>query len=463
MLVDDLRPLLGCYGRSAAKTPNLDRLAASGVTFERQIAQQPICMASRASLMTGRCPDRDRIYSCEPLCDLVPDALTLNRHAAAHGYATPAAGKVYHFSRDNTDQFGAGYAEPAHRAIGRGYVNPEARDAIEANSEHRQSQGYPPETLITGRGNCTEVGECDERDYADGAMSVWAVDQVRHHAGTNDPFMLTLGWRKPHLPFAAPKPYWDLYSPDDFEFPEPDRIPRAAAKLSRYTFNELRNYLDVPDGEAPIDDALARRLIHGYHAAVSFVDAQIGRVLDALDETGLAENTVVVLAVDHGFQLREHGLWCKHTCFRESYHVPCIVRAPGVTPAGGRVRGLSENLDLFPTICDLAGLPIPGDLDGQSRVGWLRDPYSGGSPAVFTLWPVRHRQDPDAAIIGYTVLTDAFRYTEWTRRARGEVLEAELFDLAADPAETVNVVAEPSYQTARDELSGRLAGRYPRD
>lgn len=454
MAVDDLRPQLGCYGHSQMHTPNLDRLSSSSVTFERHICQQPICMASRASFMTGQIPERHRIYTCRPLTELCPDVLTLNGHFAANGYQLLGANKIYHWHEDNVAQFQDGYTYAQGQVFGRGYTNSESHDLIAQNDKDRLAKGSDS---ADGRGPCTEAGRGEDSDYPDGAAAAWAVEQLQHLAqaqadgSTTSPFFMGVGWYKPHLPFAVPKRYWDMYKPEDIEYAQADQLPEGVPEYSRYGFGELRNYADVPD-DGPLSDELKTRLIHAYYACVSFLDAQVGKVLDMLEQTGLAENTIVVFVADHGYQLGEHGLWCKHTCFWPSYHVPLMIRVPGMTKGGSRVSGLSESIDLFPTLCELANLQIPQGLDGDSMAPWLKEPATGGKSVAYTQWPI----GPERIFTGYTVVTDSHRYTQWIHRETGEVLAAELYDHKRDPHETVNCSTDPSYQSVREDLATLL-------
>jgi len=217
-------------------------------------------------------------------------------------------------------------------------------------------------------------------------------------------------------------------------------MPRYTAN---YNFAELRNYVDVPY-EGPIPEKLDQKLMRGYRACVSFMDAQVGKVLDALEQNGQAENTVVVFMVDHGFSLKEHNLYCKHNPFTVSNHVPLLIRAPGVTASGGRIKGLSENIDVFPTLCTLCGIDSPSGIDGVNQIDWLRNPELGGKEAAFSVWAAEHRENEQKALVGYTVVTDRHRYTEWTHLASGEIHGRELFDLVDDPGETRNLAADPS-------------------
>lgn len=457
MACDDLRPLMNCYGHSQMHTPNFDRLAAQSVLFERNICQQPICMASRASFMTGRRPDRDNIYSCQPLHELNPEATTINRHFAKAGYDVYGTGKIYHYAEDNKKQFEPRYYSTDGKAFGRGYVNPESQALIDQNSAERMAMGLGPEKPKSGRGPCTEIGRGEDSDYPDGAAADWAIQRLDAHKDSDPPLFLSVGWKKPHLPFVAPEKYWDLYDRSEIELPASSPVSDAVPEYSHYFFQELRNYVDVPFGKAPLDEELSRRLMHGYYACVSFLDAQVGRVLDALDRNGLTEDTIIVFMADHGFQLLEHQMWCKHTCFWPSYHVPMIISAPGVTLPGGRIRGLSENIDLFPTLCDLAGVAKPEQIDGTSMVDWLGEPARGGKGAAFTQWPSSDRNDPEAVIMGYTVLNDAGRYTEWTHRHSGKVLARELYDHRVDKDENNNVADASEMQDIQVNMSKLLA------
>jgi iduronate 2-sulfatase len=250
---------------------------------------------------------------------------------------------------------------------------------------------------------------------------------------------------KPHLPFCAPKKYWGLYDRASFIVPALRTPPEGAPKYAPTGWGELRQYSDIPE-TGPLTDEQARAMIHGYHAAVSYVDAQIGKVLDELDRLGLGTNTIIVLWGDHGWHLGDHGMWSKHTNYEQATHIPLLISAPGVTKAGTRTKAMVETVDLYPTLCQLAGLPtprLPQTLDGQSLVPVLERPDLAGKEAIFHVFP-RHRQ-PDGEILGRGVRTERYRLVEWKKPdAAPDTADLELYDYQSDPLETKNLAeAQP--------------------
>ena len=269
-----------------------------------------------------------------------------------------------------------------------------------------------------------------------------SIDDLRRLAGGDEPFFLAVGFFKPHLPFVAPKKYWDLYDPDRIRLPETYHVPEGAPAQAIHNWGELRSYADIP-AEGPLTDDAARNLIRGYYACVSYTDAQIGRLLDELDRLGLADDTIVVLWGDHGWNLGEHTLWCKHCCFETSMRAPLIVRAPGIE--GGRsVAALTEFIDLYPSLCELAGLPLPDHLEGRSFAPLLSNPHA----------------PPEASAIGRyangdTIRTDRYRYTEYSDND-GHVTARMLYDHRLDPAEDHNIADAPDSATTVRDLSRLL-------
>ncbi|MCC6144823.1 MAG: sulfatase [Candidatus Hydrogenedentes bacterium] len=441
--VDDLRPELGCYGNTLVHSPNIDGLAASGTVFERAYCQQAICMSSRASLLSGYRPDVGEIYKNEALYKHIPDALTLNRHFLAHGYETMSIGKVYHHGSDDKIGWSQGAHDPKGAWAGRGYFTEEAKAVVQAYEEKY------PEAPRGGMGPAFEAAEVPDNAYIDGLIADLAVESLGRLK--DKPFFLASGFRKPHLPFTAPKKYWDLYDPAAFKLADNPFAPKGAPKESLTNWSELRGYHGMPArGDMP--DDLARQLIHGYYACVSYVDAQIGRVLDALDRLGLRENTVVVLWGDHGWKLGEHGMWCKHTNFELDTHAPLIFRAPGIA-TGQRTAALTEFVDIYPTLCDLCGLEKPAHLQGSSALPVLQDPGRPWKRAAFS-------QYPWGRTMGYSMRTDTHRYTEWKEMRTREVVARELYDHRTDLAENENVVDAPENADLVKELAGMLAAGY---
>ena len=257
------------------------------------------------------------------------------------------------------------------------------------------------------------------------------------------PLFLAIGFLKPHLPFCAPKKYWALYQRDSFQVPALKSPPQGAPSYAPSNWGELRQYSDIP-ATGPLTDVQSRSMIHGYYAAVSYMDAQLGRVLDELDLLGLASNTIVVLWGDHGWHLGDHGMWCKHTNYEQATHIPFMIFAPGVTKPGTRTEALAETIDLYPTLADLAGLPAPRvsqPLEGKSLAAVLKDPAQAGKEAVFHVYPRNRRGD--GAILGRAVRTERYRLVEWKKPgAPAETAEFELYDYQTDPQETKNLALE---------------------
>jgi iduronate 2-sulfatase len=435
--VDDLKPLLGCYGDTRVITPNIDRLAARGVLFERAYCNQAVCAPSRNSLMTGQRPQTIGIYDLPTnFRKSVPEAVTVAQYFMRHGYRTEAMGKIMHVGHGN-DEDAASWSVPAWKPRGGGYVLPQNQAQQKAQVDKAKAAGVPKERIgSVAKGPPTECADVADSAYGDGMIADEAVRRLRAAKDKpGEPWFMGVGFLKPHLPFNAPKKYWDLYQAADFPLPALQTLPAGAPAFAGHNSGELRNYSDIPKVE-PLDDAQARHLIHGYHAATSYMDAQLGRVLDALDETGFAKNTVIVLWGDHGWHLGDHGLWCKHTNFEQASHIPLLVAAPGVTPAGARCKSLVETVDLYPTLCELAGLPAPRGLDGASFAAALKTPAAPAKEAVYHVYP----RD---SLLGRAVRTSRYRLVEWKKISEpAESAVCELYDYEADPEETKNVAAE---------------------
>ena len=414
--VDDLRPELACYGSQQIHSPNIDRLAASGVLFERAYCMVPTCGASRASLMTGIRPARKRFVNYLTWAEKdAPGVRTLNTHFRGAGYRTVSLGKVFHHREDSSE----GWSEPAWRPkTGSPYAKPENRTLHSRNQKRKKPK----------RGPAWEAADVPDDAYADGLLADRAIAELRDLASGDRPFFLAVGFYKPHLPFIAPQRYWDLYDRRKIDLPENYHVPKDAPEESIHTSGELRNYSGIP-AKGPVSDETARNLIHGYYACVSYTDAQIGKLLDELDASGLADETIVVLWGDHGWNLGEHTLWCKHSCYETSMHIPIIVRSPGVD-GGQRRSQLIETIDLYPTLCELAGLALPEHLQGRSFAGLMNDPRAEWKTAA-----VGRFQSGD------TIRTNTYRFTEYTN-AKGKRTARMLYDHAADPGEDANVVAE---------------------
>jgi len=406
--VDDLKPMLGCYGDKVIQTPHIDRLAARGTVFERAYCNQAVCAPSRNSLLTGLRPDSIGIYDLQTFFrKAVPDVITLPQRFKAHDYHAAAMGKILHTGHGNTDD-AASWSTPIWRPRGGQYVS---------------SEGKPT----------TEAADVPDNGYGDGKIADEAIRRLQAaKADAGTPFFLAVGFQKPHLPFCAPKRYWDLYQREDFQ-PHPlSSPPEGAPDFAATNWGELRQYDGIPQ-QGPLPPATQRELIHGYHATVSFMDAQVGRVLDELDKSGLAANTIVVFWGDHGFHLGDHGFWCKHTNYEQAARIPLIIAAPGM--GHGRSLAPVETVDLYPTLCALAGIQPPDGIDGNSLVEILKDPSLPGKGHAFHVYP-RGKQ------LGRAVRTPRHRLVEWkVPGAPAESAVIELYDLESDPGETLNLAA----------------------
>ena len=417
--VDDLRPELGCYGEEKIKSPNIDRLAERGTLFEEAYCQVPVCGASRASLLTGLYPTESRFvtYYTTAQADAagIPDIPTWFK---THGYTTISNGKIYHDRNDNTDSWDDLFRGKDFKV----YHKPE-------NIALPESEQPPFEDADVG-----------DMDYACGPVLEKTLNDLRRAKEAGTPFFIAAGFTKPHLPFNAPKKYWDLYDHDKIQLADNPFVPEGAPQEAIHNWGELRTmYGGIPQ-EGPVSDELARTLIHGYYACVSYTDAMVGKLLEELDRLELRDNTVIVLWGDHGWQLGEHSLWCKHALFKTSLNAPLIISAPGCKP-GQRSGSMGEFVDIYPTLCELAGIELPSHLQGESLTPLLHNPSVSLKDAVFSRY-----HSGDAVVMG------RYLYAEWTGGAR------MLYDHSRDPNENVNVVNNPEYSDVVKKIERRLQG-----
>lgn len=458
--VDDLRPQLGCYGDPLVKTPNIDALAATGTIFRRAYCQQAVCSPSRTSLLTGRRPDTTKIYELQTHFRVhLPDVVTLPQHFKNAGYRAQSFGKIYHGGLDDPQSWSA----PAWFPDGPGYGKPETLAALtekrlqmkaEGKSENRKVLRKDPKTGTVlkraipkhrVRGPAWEAPDVPDNELPDGKTADRAIQVMRE--SKDEPFFLAVGFVKPHLPFVAPKKYFDLYPPEKIKLAKNPHPPKDMPDIASTNWGELRNYEGMPP-KGPVSDEDARRLIRAYYAAVSYIDAQVGRLMNELDRLDLRNNTVVVLWGDHGWQLGEHGFWCKHTNFELAARAPLIVAGTTQKQKGAQSNALVEFVDIYPTLCELAGLPLPSGLEGTSLVPLLDDPDRPWKPAAFS-------QYPRGKIMGYSMRTDRYRYTEW-RPQDGPPEHVELYDHQTDPDENVNVAHLEKNKNIVKKLSDML-------
>jgi arylsulfatase A-like enzyme len=421
--VDDLRPELGCYGAQHIHSPNIDALAAKATLFNNSYCNIPVCGASRASILTGLRPTmtRFKVYYTRADED-APDAETLPGVFKKNGYTTISNGKVLHVREDSKSDWDEIWR-------GRG-ASP--RDYLTQENQLLDSGD--------GRGNPVENIDVKDTAYVDGKTLLKSIEDLKQLKDSHQPFFLAVGFLKPHLPFNAPKKYWDLYNRDEIKLPENRFKPTDVPKEAWHTSGELRHYNGVPE-EGPVSDSLATTLIHGYYACVSYTDALVGQLLQALNDLGLAKNTIVVLWGDHGWNLYEHGLWCKHSNYRTSLKAPLIVKIPDQQQGFAR-KEMVEFVDIYPTLVDLCGIEAPSHLQGNSLRPLLNN--SEDHPWKDRVESVWHN--------GFTYTTDHHTYTEW--RSQTDSIEGQmLFDHQSDPDENINIVDQKESQSVIDTLS----------
>lgn len=429
---DDLNTDLGCYGHPLVRTPNLDRLAARAVRFERAYCQFPLCNPSRASLLTGLRPDTTGVHeNSTHFRKNVPEAVTLPQLFARHGYFVARVGKLYHYGVPS--EIGTpGLDDPPSWQVA---LNPRGRE----KDEEGRCIYYTGKPASMGGSLTWYVSEATDEEQTDGKVASEAIRLMEDHR--DRPFFLAVGFYRPHVPCVAPKKWFDLYPPERIALPkEPaghlDKIPGPA--------------LAVKPPNYGLDEEKQRLMIRAYYASVSFMDFQVGRVLDALGKLGLEDRAIVVFASDHGWQLGEHGQWQKMTLFERSARVPLLVAAPGARGSGRASPRTVELVDLYPTLADLAGLPIPPGLEGESLRPLLEDPQAPWSAPAYT-------QVRRGRIMGRSVRTERYRYTEWDGGRAG----AELYDHERDPREFENLASDPRHAETVAEMK-RLLERIAR-
>ncbi len=429
IIADDLRPELGCYGHPLIKSPNIDRLAASGTVFTQAYCNVPVCGASRSSFLTGLRPTRSRFVNWNTRMDAdAPEADTIASHFKRSGYQSISLGKIAHFPDDQKHHWTESPWRPDYpdndkvQVTWRDYQSPKNIEISQSNPN--------------GAGPPLEAGDVGDDAYRDGQIATKAVQRLKELAKSDDPFFLAVGFLKPHLPFNAPKKYWDLYDRDEIHLPDNYRRPENVPNVAMRSSGELRAYTGLPR-MGLVEDQKAIELIHGYYACVSYVDAQVGRVLDQLHQSGLGDRTVVILCGDHGWNLGDHQLWCKHCNFQSSLRTAFVARRPGQS-AGQTCDAMIELVDLFPTMCELTSLAAPAGLQGTSFAKLLDGDPADRKKHVVCLWKS-----------GQTALDARYSYTQWTNR-QGDEAARMLYDHESDPGENVNVAEHPEQ---RDVIS----------
>lgn len=433
--VDDMNVDLACYGNPVVKSPNLDRLAREGVLFERAYCQFPLCSPSRTSLMTGLRPDTTQVFNLQKhFRKVLPDVVTLSQLFIQNGWFGARVGKIYHYG--NPGQIGTSGLDD--ELSWQQVVNPYGRDKVE---EHLIVNYTPKRGL--GSSLSVLAAEGTDEEQTDGMVATEAIKLMERHK--DEPFFIAAGFYRPHCPYIAPKKYFELYPLEQIQLPEITGAEFKDVPDIALASTQPRPWFGVTELEARLSK-------QAYYATISFVDAQIGRLLDAVERLGLKERTLIIFWSDHGYHQGEHGLWKKQSNFEESARAPFIMAGPGVKRRGGRVNSPVEFVDIYPTVADLAGVKPPAGLHGVSLRPLLENPDAAWDRPAFT--QVQRGRKP-----GHSVRTSRWRYIEWNNGRDG----AQLYDHDNDPRELRNLVNDPAHAGVVAEMKGLVRRNWPDD
>ena len=480
--VDDLKPLLGSYGNQVIKTPNIDKLSSQATVFLNNHCQQAVCGPSRSSLLTGLYPDHTKVWDLQTLIrDKNPEILTLPQHFKNNGYQTVAFGKIFdlrsvdkgHDKKSWTIPYknidpsemeaSSSLVDAENRIIGPAlghYQKLETKKLIAKFIKEGRKNGVknPRAYALSKIKPVTECIEIEDEGYMDGIIAKRGIETLSEFAGSEKPFFLALGFKKPHLPFVAPKKYWDMYESDEVAMAQfqnkakgsPSQAYHNSGEIGKYTDDE-GNFIYQNLKNERLSEDVQKHLIHGYYASVSYIDAQVGKVLDKLRELSLDDNTIVILWGDHGWHLGDHGLWCKHSNFEQATRSPMILSIPDVD--GQKISTPSSFVDIFPTLSDLAGIELPSHLEGNNLA-----PLIKGKESRIAKYAVSQYRRGEQ-IMGYAIRSDRYRFVKWIQRDyrnsppynSGKTIATELYDYEKDPNETVNQANETEYQQIVEE------------
>ena len=496
--IDDLKPILGCYGNTIIKTPNIDRLAKMGTVFMSNYCQQAVCGPTRASIMTGKRPDYTKVWDLKTkMRDVNPDIVSLPQYLITQGYSTQVIGKVYdnrcvdkkmdapswsvpYYNYFKTEE--KYYAKETGMPILGAYQSPETKELAIKFTKEGQEKGLIDKELddfvsksIKPAVECVDV---PDNAYNDGANALRALEILEKLNSDPKPFFFAVGFSKPHLPFVAPKKYWDLYKREDMPVAAFQEKSKNSVDVAYHNAGEIRAYTDIPpllsftdqkDFGLTLPINKQQELIHGYYAAVSYTDAQVGKLLDKLDALGLTKNTIIILWGDHGWHLGDHNLWCKHTNFEQATRTPMIIAAPGIAPS--TTNAPTEFVDIFPTLCDLAGVTIPETLDGKSVMPLMTKKVKSVKEYAISQYPrsgnsteTERQGYASSKVMGYSLRDKRYRYTIWmnnnfrsTQAFNPDfIVGTELYDYEKDPNETNNVVDEKEYKSVVKDLKTKM-------
>jgi iduronate 2-sulfatase len=474
--IDDLRPSLGVYGDTIVHSPNIDKLASEGFTFRQTFAQSAVCAPSRASLMTGLRPDSTRVWHLgNKFRKINPDAVTMPQYFSENGYHTVNLGKMFHnympdsISWDEPDLRPERYKKP--NWLGRDGETFYISETVQASQVLKRDSllKLRPKRYADGwnTGPAWEAADVHDSMYYDGAQNELTKKTLTRLAKMDKPFYMGLGYFRPHLPFTAPKKYWDLYDKDNIPLAANPEIPKNAPLHTMNSMYELRHYdgfnhIGHPTSSYRMSQDTIRTLRHGYYASVSYVDALLGDIIAHMKTIGIYDNTIIVVWGDHGWKLGDHNSWGKMTNYNIDLKVPMIVRYPNQDNKGGQSHGITELVDLFPSVCELAGIDVPNYMQGTSFVPLIKDPKRYWKKAAFSQFHRRPKVSADGKrYMGYSINTEAYHYIEWygwdpKKGERGEFKVSELYDTVNDPTETINIAQQETYKNVISNLSIQL-------
>lgn len=473
--IDDLGPNLGVYDNEHMVSPNLDEFAKQAATFRRAYCQAAVCAPSRASLMSGFRPDSTRVWHLgDKFRKLHPNMVTIPQYFNQYGYHTVCIGKIFH----NYMPDSVSWDEPDLRP--EQYKRPEwlKRDGetFYVNAETQRKQKIKRDSLVKLRPNYYADGwnngpaweweDVHDSMYYDGAQTELAKRTLSRLAKNDQPFFLALGYFRPHLPFSVPKKYWDLYDRNEIPLARNPYVPKNSPIMSMNSMYELRGYDGFKNLKHPTENEMAedtaRILKHGYYASISYIDAQFAKIIQQLKDLDLYDNTIIVLWGDHGWKLGEHNGWGKMTNYNIDIHVPLMAYTPEKMERGAQVWEITELVDIFPSLCELAHIPEPKNMQGKSFVPLMKDPEKPWKKAAFSQFHRRPKVTPDGGrYMGYSIKTKEYHYVRWytwdhVKGEHGDYVTEELYDGRTDPDENVNIAFEPENKALVDSLKHQL-------